>query len=412
MDHHILTLENGLRVVFNPTRSVITHACMVVNVGTRDEPSGEFGIAHFIEHLLFKRTKRRNTNQILNRLELVGADLNAYTTKEYTCIHASFLHTHLTRAIDLFEDILFNSTFPSDEIEKEKNVILDEISSYQDSPEEAIADDFEDMIFSESGLGHNILGTEKDLASLNKTKIAVFVEKYYQPENMVLGITGDYTVNQVKRIVDRYFGNRKSKSVTHIRTPPSEPLSQKVTLTRPVNQAHYMLGTSAYPISHEKKMPLMVLNNFLGGMGMSSRLNLLVREKHGIAYIIESNYTAYSDTGIFSIYFGTEHEKGRKALALVHGELKKTRNKKMGSVLLKQAKNKFIGQIALGEENRMSLIIAMTKNLMDLGYVQTLDELYNQIEAVTAENIWEVANDIFAPDRINTLVFEPSFDKI
>lgn len=411
MDHHILTLENGLRVVFKPARLAITHACVVINVGTRDEQPGEFGIAHFIEHLLFKRTKKRNTNQILNRLELVGADLNAYTTKEYTCIHASFLHTHLTRSIDLFSDMLFNSTFPADEIEKEKSVVLDEISSYQDSPEDAIADDFEDMIFSGSGLGHNILGTEKDLASLDKPKVLAFVEKYYQPENMVLGITGDYSLNQVKRIATRHFGHLKSKRVSHTRTPPSDILPRKVSQIKPINQAHYMLGTSAYPIHHENKMPLMILNNFLGGMGMSSRLNLLVREKHGIAYNIESNYTAYSDTGIFSIYFGTEHEKGRKALTLIHSELKKVRNKKMGSVLLKQAKNKFIGQIALGEENRMSLIIAMTKNLMDLGYVQTLDELYSQIEVVTAENIWQVANDLFTPDRISTLVLEPSFDK-
>lgn len=408
MDHHVLSLENGLRIVFHPTNLPITHAAMVINVGTRDERPGDFGLAHFIEHLLFKRTKRRSTNQILNRLELVGADLNAYTTKEYTCIHASFLNSHLNRTIDLFEDILFNSTFPAEEIEKEKNVVLDEILSYQDSPEEAIADDFEDIIFSGSGLGHNILGTATDLKSFDKAKITSFVEKYYQPANMVLGITGNYSLNQIKRTVNRYFGHLEARKVSHVRNRPSYAPPVNLIVKKPINQAHYMVGTKAYPVNHHNKMALLILNNFLGGMGMSSRLNLLVREKHGIAYTIESNYSSYTDTGIFSIYFGTEPNRGEKARSLILKELKKIKEKKLGTVLLKQAKNKFIGQIALGEESRMSLIITMSKSLMDLGYVQSLDNIYSQIENVTATNIWEVANELFDRDSLNTLVFEPS----
>lgn len=411
MDHHIFSLKNGLRIVFKPTKLPITHACMIINVGTRDEQPGEFGMAHFIEHLLFKRTKKRSTNQILNRLELVGADLNAYTTKEYTCIHASFLNSHLNRSIDLFEDILFHSTFPADEIEKEKNIVLDEISSYQDSPEEAIADDFEDLVFSGSGLGHNILGTEKDLATLEKTKIFSFVKKYYQPENMVLGITGDYTLGHIERMINRHFGHLESSPVERHRLQPPTILSKALSLKKTINQAHYMIGTRAYPINHQHKMALMILNNYLGGMGMSSRLNLLVREKHGIAYTIESNYTPYSDSGIFSIYFGTEADKGEKARMLVLKELHKAKTQKLGNTLLKQAKRKFIGQIALGEENRMSLIIAMAKNLMDLGYVQTLEEIYTQIEGVSADDLWEVANELFVPEQVNTLIYEPSFDK-
>lgn len=396
-----------MRVVFNPTRLAITHACVIINTGTRDEKPGEFGLAHFIEHLLFKRTEKRSTNQILNRLELVGADLNAYTTKEYTCIHASFLNSHINRALDLFEDIIFHSTFPEDEIEKEKNIILDEISSYQDSPEEAIADDFEDLVFSGSELGHNILGTEADLMAINKAKVVDFVKKYYQPENMVIGITGDYTLAHVQRLVTRHFGSLKTNAVEHSRVEPPTLVAKDILSKKPINQAHYMIGSRAYPIKHKHKMPLMILNNLLGGMGMSSRLNMLVREKHGIAYTIESYYTTYSDTGIFSIYFGTEAEKGEKALKLVMGELNRIKNKKLGTVSLTQAKNKFIGQIALGEENRMSLIIAMAKNLMDLGYVQTLSELYTEIERVTAQDIWEVANELFVQAQMNTLIFKP-----
>lgn len=384
---------------------------MIINVGTRDEQNGEFGIAHFVEHLLFKKTKKRSTNQILNRLELVGADLNAYTTKEYTCIHASFLNPHLTRTIDLFEDILFNSVFPNEDIEKEKGIVLDEISSYQDSPEDAIMDDFEDLIFSGSGLGHNILGTEKDLSALEKPNVLAFVEKHYQPENMVLGITGNYSLSYIQRIASKYFSHLENHKVARKRLPPPAILPANLSLKRPINQAHYMMGTRAYPVNHPKKMPLMILNNYLGGMGMSSRLNLLVREKHGIAYTIESNYTPYSDTGVFSIYFGTEADKGEKARALVLREIKNSTKRKLGSTLLKQAKNKFIGQIALGEENRMSLIISMAKNLIDLGYVQTLDEIYSQIESVSANDLWEVANELFTTEQLTTLLYEPSFDK-
>ena len=311
----------------------------------------------------------------------------------------------------MFEDILFHSTFPADEIEKEKNIVLDEISSYQDSPEEAIADDFEDLVFSGSGLGHNILGTEKDLATLEKTKIFSFVKKYYQPENMVLGITGDYTLGHIERMINRHFGHLESSPVERHRLQPPTILSKALSLKKTINQAHYMIGTRAYPINHQHKMALMILNNYLGGMGMSSRLNLLVREKHGIAYTIESNYTPYSDSGIFSIYFGTEADKGEKARMLVLKELHKAKTQKLGNTLLKQAKRKFIGQIALGEENRMSLIIAMAKNLMDLGYVQTLEEIYTQIEGVSADDLWEVANELFVPEQVNTLIYEPSFDK-
>jgi len=407
MDHHLITLKNGLRIVFKPAALPIAHTCVIINAGTRDERPSQFGIAHFTEHLIFKKTQKRSTNQILNRLELVGADLNAYTTKEYTCIHASFLNEHLPRTLDLFEDILFHSTFPEPEIEKEKGIILDEIASYEDSPEDAIADDFEDQVFSGHELGHNILGEAESLTGLQQQHFIDFVKSYYQPENMVLGITADYPLKKIQRLCERYFGELDNHHSLRPRKPVVKQAVQHVEAERPINQVHYVMGTSGYSMHDPKKTALMLLNNMLGGMGMSSRLNLEVREKHGIAYTIESSYTSYTDTGIFSVYFGTEPEKMEKAARLVHKEFKKLRDRQLSAVQLKQSKNKFIGQIALGEENRMGLIIAMAKNIMDYGQVESLEAIYQRIEAVTADTLWEVANEILLPEELNCLVFKP-----
>jgi predicted Zn-dependent peptidase len=411
MDYHLFTLSNGLRVVFKPEALPIAHACIVINAGTRDESPEQFGIAHFTEHLIFKKTAKRSTNQILNRLELVGADLNAYTTKEYTCIHASFLNEHLNRTLDLFEDIIFHSTFPENEIEKEKGIILDEIASYQDSPEDAIADDFEDLIYVDHELGHNILGDEKSLVGLSKKDFEKFAKDYYQPENMVIGITGNYSYNKIKKIVERYYGDLPNHSHNQKRTTPRAGTPRKLILDRPINQVHYMLGSKGYSMHDPKKTGLMVLNNMLGGIGMSSRLNLEIREKHGIAYTIESNYTTYSDTGIFSVYFGTETDKMQQAYKLVLKEFKKLRDKKLSANQLKQSKNKFIGQIALGEENRIALIIAMAKNIIDYGDVETLPKIYERINNVTADDIWNISNEILDPNNLNSLIFQPDLNE-
>jgi len=411
MDHHLITLTNGLRIVFKPSSSPIAHACIVINAGTRDELPDQLGIAHFTEHLIFKKTAKRSTNQILNRLELVGADLNAYTTKEYTCIHASFLNEHLSRTLDLFEDLLFHSTFPDHEIEKEKGIILDEIASYQDSPEDAIADDFEDLLFENHELGHNILGTESSLIGLKKEDFKTFVGAYYQPQNMVIGLTGNYSLSKVKRMAEKYYGDLQDDHQLRNRTIPTVNQPKSIITPKPINQVHLMLGNQGYSLYNEKKTSLMILNNLLGGIGMSSRLNLEIREKYGIAYTIESNYTAYSDTGVFNVYFGTETDKMDKAYKLVLKEFKKLRDKKLSIVQLKQSKNKFIGQIALGEENRMALIIAMAKNIIDYGEVDTLERIYDRINKVTAEEIWNVANEILDQNSLNSLIFQPDFDE-
>lgn len=407
MTHHLIRLDNGIRVLLNRQISSITHVCLIVNAGSKDEETGKFGTAHFIEHLLFKQTERRNTNQILNRLESVGGDLNAYTTKEYTCIHASVLRPYLQRTLDLFEDIIFHSTFPEQEMEKEKGVILDEMASYLDSPEDSIMDDFEDLIFRGSGLGHNILGLEQDLLSIGKSDIQRFIADNYVAEDMVIGISGDYTPKEIERmstkIFDRSFSNQKAKKSDSISV---NELGIKKEY-KPINQVHYVLGTQAYGIHDDRKTTTMLLNNMLGGFGMSSILNLSVREKYGIAYTIESNYSLYNDTGMFSIYLGTDEEKIDKAVRLVRKEMDKLIAKPVSPGVLQKAKNKFKGQIALAEENRMSVIIAEAKHILDYGRVIALEEVFEKIDAVSAVDLHSVANDLFAEEKMTSLSFVP-----
>jgi predicted Zn-dependent peptidase len=407
IDYQAYTLPNGIRILYKHSPSAITHCCFIVNAGSRDEIAQQEGLAHFIEHLLFKETERRSTNQILNRLELVGADLNAYTTKEYTCIHASLLNQHLERAMDLFEDILFHSTFPEDEQEKEKGVILDEIASYLDQPEEAIQDDFEEYLFQNHPIGKNILGTPETVAKMNGDDIRTFIANNYSTSEMIFAVHGNYDFKKLVKLSEKYFGAVAINQPTKNRIAPQANQSGIYIVKKPISQTHCIIGNQAYPSSHKHKNGLLLLNNLLGGMGMSSRLNLEIREKHGIAYTIESNYTSLTDTGIFSIYFGTDTEKAEKASRLVHKELKKLREQKLGTLLLHQAKEKFIGQIALAEENRMGLIISMAKSLLDFNYIDTLDEVFAKINAVTADQLLEISNEIFDIDKMITLLFEP-----
>jgi predicted Zn-dependent peptidase len=405
-DHQVHALPNGIRILFKHSPSPITHCCFVLNAGSRDELPQKEGLAHFIEHLLFKETERRNTPQILNRLELVGADLNAYTTKEYTCIHASLLKQHLERTVDLFEDILFHSTFPADEMEKERGVILDEISSYLDQPEEAIQDDFEEYLFKGHPIGNNILGTPESVAILNGDDIKQFTTANNNTHQMIFAVYGDYDFKKLVKLCEKYFGGVPENTNQKNRIAP-DAISQGIYVQKPISQTHCILGGRAYPSAHQNKYGLLLLNNVLGGMGMSNRLNLEIREKYGIAYTIESNYTSLTDTGIFSIYFGTDAGKAEKALKLVHKELKKLRDNKLGTIQLKQAKEKFIGQIALAEESRMSLIISMAKSLLDFNRIDSLEDIFAKINAVTAEDLLEISNEMFDNDRMITLLFEP-----
>ena len=407
MDYQVHQLQNGIRVLHQPNPSNISHACIIINAGSRDENPSKEGLAHFIEHLLFKQTEKRNTNQILNRLELVGADLNAYTTKEYTCVHASFLKPHLERSLDLFEDIVFHSVFPEEEIKKEKEVVLDEISSYQDQPDEAINDDFEDLLFEGHSLGKNILGSTESVQAFSKNDIFDFHRANYRTDEIIIGVFGNYDFKMIVRISEKLFGKIPSNFPKRKRGEPGIYSAKTNVFDKPINQSHCVIGNRSYSMHHKHKTGFSLLNNLLGGNGMSSRLNLEIREKYGIAYTIESGYTPMSDTGIFSIYFGTDTEKTEKALRLIEKELKKLRDNKLGPIQLQQAKNKLIGQIALGEENRMGLLISMSKSLLDYGRVDSLEEVFARINAVNESELLEIANEMFDPKKLSSLIFNP-----
>jgi len=406
-DHQLYTLPNGIRVMFKYSPSPITHCCFLVNAGSRDETDQKQGLAHFIEHLLFKETERRSTNQILNRLEMVGADLNAYTTKEYTCIHASLLNQHLERAIDLFEDIIFHSTFPQDEMEKERGVILDEIASYLDQPEEAVQDDWEALLFRSHPIGNNILGTPDAVNGFKKPDIEDFIRANYNTSQMIFAVFGNYELKTIKRLADKYLSTLPVNNQSKHRIKPTASISERRVFSKSISQVHCVMGSQAYHTSHPDKYGLLLLNNLLGAGGMSSRLNLEIREKYGIAYSIESNYVSFTDTGMFNIYFGTDTEKAAKAERLVHKELKKLRDNKLGTLQLTQAKQKFIGQIALAEENRMGLILSMAKSMLDLDRVDSLEQIFAKVNAVTAEQLLRISNEIFDERQMTTLLFQP-----
>ena len=357
--------------------------------------------------MLFKATAKRSTRQILNHLEVVGGDLNAYTSKEYTCLHASFLKQHLPRAVDLFADIAFSSVFPEAEVEKEKGVILDEIASYLDQPDEAIQDDFEEVLFGNHPLGRNILGTQQSVGLMSRTDMLQCMANNYDTSQLVFAVLGDYDFKTLVNLCHKYFGHITPNNPSRQRLIPPVLPGQFKRVTKPIAQTHGVIGCQAYAAHNPQKYTLLLLNNLLGGMGMSSRLNLQIREKHGIAYQIESNYSLLSDTGIFTIYFGTDTEKAPKAISLINKELKKLRDQKLGTLQLQQAKQKFNGQIALGEENRIGLIIAMAKSLLDYGEIDPLEVVFARINAVTADELLHTANQILDPLQLNTLLFEP-----
>ncbi|WP_343522668.1 pitrilysin family protein [Pedobacter sp.] len=407
MEYNVHTLPNGIRLLHVPSASAISHACIIINTGSRDEPVNKAGLAHFIEHLIFKRTEKRSTHQILNRLESVGADLNAYTTKEYTCVHASFLNPYLDRTLDLFNDIVFHSTFPEEEMEKEKSVILDEISSYLDQPEEAINDDFEDMLFAGHPLGNNILGTTDSVQAFTREDVINFRKANYRTDEIVVAVLGNYTLNSIINKGSKHFADVEANNPQKNRIKPLILAPGNTTIYKPIMQAHCILGSQAYSTHQPQKAALMLLNNYFGGNGMSSVLNLQIREKYGIAYTIESNFSPLSDTGIFTIYFGTDKEKQARALALIFKEIKKLREKPLNELQLQKAKNKFIGQIALSEENRIGLIISMAKSLIDHDKIDSLNTVFEKINAVTPLQMADVVNEVLDVEQLNVFTFCP-----
>lgn len=400
------TLPNGIRIIHKQVNSPVAHCGLIINVGSRDEKEEEQGLAHFIEHSIFKGTSKRKAYHILSRMEDVGGEINAYTTKEETSIYAAFLSDYYSRAIELLFDITFNSTFPAKEIKKEKDVIIDEILSYQDSPSELIFDDFEEHIFKGHPIGKNILGTPEHVKSFTQKHIINFIKNNYNTNEMVFSSVGNISFDKLCKLVEKYTEQIPTSNRVHTRLPLNGYHPDQIIEARDTYQSHAIIGNRAYDSKNDKVTALILLNNILGGPGMNSRLNLGIREKYGFAYNIESFYTPYSDTGIVGIYIGTDKGTMDKSIKLVHKELNNLRTKKLGPHQLKKAKSQLIGQLAIAQENNSSLMLSAGKAVLTFDKVETIEEINARIESVTAEELLEVANEVFNPSKLTTLIFK------
>ena len=399
------TLPNGLRIIHEPTLSKVAYCGFAIDAGTRDEAENEQGMAHFVEHLIFKGTEKRKAWHILNRMENVGGDLNAYTNKEETVVYAAFLKEHLERALELLGDIVFHSTFPQHEIEKETEVIIDEIQSYEDTPSELIFDDFEDMIFRNHPLGRNILGRPDLLKKFRSEDAMAFTSRFYQPSNMVFFVLGDFNFQKIVRQVEKLLVDLPLVTVENQRTIPPLYVPEQLVVHKETHQAHVMIGSRGYNAYDDKRTALYLLNNILGGPGMNSRLNVSLRERRGLVYTVESNLTSYTDTGAFCIYFGTDPEDVDTCLKLTYKELKRMRDVKMTSSQLMAAKKQLIGQIGVASDNNENNALGMAKTFLHYNKYESSESVFRRIEALTAEGLLEVANEMFAEEYLSTLIY-------
>ena len=402
--HH---LNGGINVIHYPIPdSPVTHCALMIKAGARDESSDKTGIAHFIEHILFKGTTKRKSYHILNSLEIVGGELNAYTTKEETCIHASVMNRYTDRAAELIADIIYNSTFPLKEIEKEKKVIVDEIHAYEDMPYEQIFEDFEGILFKNHALGNSILGSEKHISSFTQKDVLKFIGNAYNESNMVWVIAGSMSESAVIHMAEKYFSKKKYKG--HIkRIKPSAIRSTESIIKKPNSQYHFITGQRAYSLKHENRFALILLNNILGGPGMNSRLSMNIREKYGFTYSIESGYHALSDTGIFHIYFATEKMHFEKTKSLVFKELDKMMNEKLSERRFNQHKQQLIGQINMSQENKLNVMLAMAKSVFYFKHILTLEEITETINAISQSQFRQVAGEMLDASKMSTLIYEP-----
>ena len=405
MTYNTHTLPNGIRIIHAPNQSAVAYCGFAIDAGTRDESENEQGMAHFVEHLIFKGTQKRHAWHIINRMENVGGDLNAYTNKEETVVYSAFLAEHFPRAVELLADIVFHSTFPQAEIDKEVEVIIDEIQSYEDSPCELIFDDFEELIFPNHPLGRNILG-KPDLLHQFKTEDALrFTHRYYRPENVIFFVQGNVDFKRVIRLVEKATADLNASASTFERKRPDIYVPKTLTLHRDTHQAHVMIGSRGYDAHNEKRTALYLLNNILGGPGMNSRLNVALRERSGLVYNVEANLTSYTDTGVFCIYFGTEHDHVERCIRLVKKELKRLCDKPLTSTQLNAAKKQIIGQIGVARDNAENTALGMAKTFLHYGEMDDPKKLFQRIEALTAKELWEVSNEMFAEDYLSTLIY-------
>ncbi|WP_455674481.1 M16 family metallopeptidase [Phocaeicola sp.] len=405
MSYNTFTLPNGLRIIHAPNSSNVAYCGFAVDAGTRDENDREQGMAHFVEHLIFKGTQKRHAWHILNRMENVGGDLNAYTNKEETVIYSAFLCEHFARAVELLADIVFHSTFPQHEIDKEVEVIIDEIQSYEDSPSELIFDDFEELIFPDHALGRNILGKPELLKGFRSEDALNFTARFYKATNMVFFVQGNLDFKKVVRTLEKAMKDIPLSETTRQRTSPFIYTPRTLTVHKDTHQAHIMIGSRGYNAHSEKRTALYLLNNMLGGPGMNSRLNLSLRERRGLVYNVEANLTSYTDTGVFCIYFGTDPEDVEHCIRLVHKELKRLRDNKLSSTQLAAAKKQIIGQIGVAGDNFENNALDMGKTFLHYGKFEGPEEVFKRIEALSAEQLLEVANEMFAEDYLSTLLY-------
>lgn len=451
MKYNTYTLDNGLRIIHLPSDSKVVYCGYQINAGTRNEEPGEEGLAHFCEHVTFKGTERRKAWHILNCLESVGGDLNAYTNKEGTVYYSAILKEHIARAVDLLTDIVFHSVYPQAEIDKEVEVICDEIESYNDSPAELIYDEFENIIFKGSPLGHNILGTAEQVRSFKTEDALRFTRKLYRPDNAIFFAYGDIDSKKLVKLIRKALADDDSgkvaenaansvgklaeeklpqisqitqisgdensitteKSVSSVKSvgPENYPsvgkeiAGQTIVMQKNTHQAHVMIGTRAYDVNDSRRMPLYLLNNMLGGPGMNAKLNLALREHNGLVYTVESTMVAYGDTGIWSIYFGCDEHDVKRCLRLVRKELDKFMQKPLSEAQLKAAKKQIKGQVGVACDNRENFALDFGKSFLHYGWEKNVDRLYKQVDEITAEQIQAVAQELFDKDRLTTLIF-------
>ena len=406
MQHETFSLPTGLRIIYLPSVSPVSYCGFAINAGARDEDSRQFGLAHFVEHLLFKGTKKRKAWHILNRMENVGGELNAYTTKEETFIYSVCLRENVERAMELLSDLVFNSQFPSAEIEKEKEVILDEINSYKDNPSELIFDEFENVLFKGNEFGHHILGEEDSLNSFTSATCHHFVNQFYHPENMIFFFYGKTDFSKIIRLTTKYFSEKKDiPAFAKKRITPEVICPTKEEADKDLHQSHVMIGARGYNYLNKKRIGLYLLNNILGGPGMNSRLNMSLREKYGLVYTVESGLTSYSDTGVFSIYFGCDHKSEGKCIQLVHKELKKLRENQLTTSQFNTALKQLKGQLGISCDNKENIALGMGKSFLHFNKYDNLQEIYKKIDSLQANDLLAIANDIFDEDRLFSLIF-------
>jgi predicted Zn-dependent peptidase len=402
----ILHLSNGIRVVYLHASAPVAHLGVTFLAGSRYENEKEIGLAHFLEHCIFKGTEKRKTLQILSRLDDVGGEINAYTTKEEICVYASFVKNHFSRAAELLADIAINSNFPEKEIEKEKEIVLDELISYKDNPSEKLFDDFEALLFGDHALGNNILGTEESLASFGRKELIEYVEKYFFAENCVISFVGDIPSKTIVNKLESYFGAMKNGKKPMAPVHFSNYIPKKIRIPESNYQTHVMIGGLAPGYTNEDRRGMTLLINILGGPALNSRLILSVREKYGYSYTIEAQFNTFSEVGYWNVYFGTDEKYLNKTLKVVYAEIKKLREQELTVKQLEKAKEQLKGHIALSLDSNVGLMQGLGKSLLLFNQIDSIEEIYSSIDKLTSKELQRIANQYFSDENISELIFE------